>query len=88
MKKRHIWVLLALVTLAISASTAHAQVEWNLGVKGGVNIVNLKGDDVEDVKSNTAFLAGAAVLAQVHENFGIELDILYARKGARVSSSI
>ena len=76
-------VLFALMTLAISASAAYAQVEWNLGIKGGVNIVSLKGDDVVGVESNTAFIVGAAVMAQLNKNFGIEVDILYARKGAK-----
>jgi hypothetical protein len=83
MKRWLICALAAFISLAMSASAAHAGVSWQLGVKGGVNIVTLEGDDVEYAGQSTAFLAGGAVLAQLHRNFGIEVEVLFARKGAK-----
>ena len=77
-------ILLAVVgILVLSTSIAAAQPKHSIGVKGGVNFADLYGDDAEGTKSATGFAAGAAGMFQLHPNFGIGVEVLYTRKGAK-----
>lgn len=82
MKKTRI--LLAMIgVLMLSASIAAAQPMWSVGAKGGVSFATLYGDDSEGSKTATAFAAGGAAMVELNPNFGVGLEVLYSRKGAK-----
>jgi hypothetical protein len=62
-----------------------AQLEW--GVKGGLSIANtsLEGDEDDDLSSRTGFAAGAYFNYPLTARFGIQPEVLYVQKGARLS---
>ena len=81
--KTTLLVLVLAVAIALVAPAANAQLNWEVGAKGGVNFANLYGDDVIDNASTTAFAIGMSAMAGVNENFGVMVDALWTRKGAK-----
>jgi opacity protein-like surface antigen len=57
---------------------------WQVGVKGGVAIQTLRGDDVnsDQVDNRTGFAGGAYFQSDLSRNFGLRLETLYFMKGA------
>ncbi|WP_375559595.1 porin family protein [Bernardetia sp. OM2101] len=80
-------ILVATITLSISFSS-YAQSTTSLGLKGGVNIANFRGEDVEDFDSRTAFNLGLVLNYSVAEKAGISLEADYASMGAKYDGSI
>ena len=73
-------VILVLV-LAVSAIAVNAQARF--GLKAGVNIATLGGDDLEDVegkKSNTGFYFGGLVNVPLSTNFAFQPELIYSAK--------
>jgi opacity protein-like surface antigen len=52
------------------------------GVKGGVNIADITGDDAEGLDSRNRFIGGAFFGIDFADEFGLRIDGLYAQKGA------
>jgi hypothetical protein len=80
MKKFTFGLMLAAVAL-FAASPLFAE-GMMFGVKGGVNMANLSGDDVSNTKSRTVFMGGAFMSYNISEIFAIQPELLYAMKGA------
>ena len=78
-------VLVAVLTTFCFAGT-QAQVDF--GVKGGLNIANLNGDDADelDPDSRTSFNFGAVVGISVSDNFSVQPEVLFSGQGATVDS--
>ncbi|NNK86783.1 MAG: PorT family protein [Flavobacteriaceae bacterium] len=78
-------VLVAVLTTFCFTAT-QAQVEF--GVKGGLNIANLNGDDADelDPNSRTSFNFGAVVGISVSDNFSVQPEVLFSGQGATVDS--
>lgn len=74
MKK--IYLLAAL--LAVSTTTAMAQVSW--GVKGGLNLANLTNNE-GNADMKPSFYIGGFMEYRVSEFFGISPELLYSRQG-------
>jgi hypothetical protein len=71
---------LFLVVLTVQAQAA---AKWSAGVKGGVNMGDLSGDDApDDTSMRNGFMGGAFVGAEFAEGFGVRLEGLYVMKGA------
>lgn len=81
MKKGKI-ILIALLLLAFS-SAVFAQGIIAKGVKAGLNIATLTGDDIEDAKSKTGFAFGGFVTYEVNEMFFLQPELLFTMKGAK-----
>lgn len=67
--------------LAVSAITVDAQVRF--GLKAGVNIATLGGDDFDEVegkKSNTGFYFGGLVNVPFSDNFAFQPELIYSAK--------
>jgi hypothetical protein len=65
------------------AAQAQAQGMY-AGIKGGVNIANVGGDDAPDgTSSRTGFMGGLFIGKNVSENIGFRLEGLYVQKGAK-----
>ena len=78
MKKLSISILFALMTI----TTANAQ---NFGVKGGLNISSLSGEDVEDFDAKTGFHFGVVAEFMLSEAFAVQPELLFSTRGASVS---
>ncbi|MGH7453855.1 MAG: porin family protein [bacterium] len=84
------FILLLVVLLALFiALPAGAQV--NLGVIGGVNIANFKGEDPTgekiDFSSRTALGVGGVLDIDLSKNVGLRLEPMYLQKGAEFTET-
>jgi len=83
--KKLLIVCLMLVGIA-SSHTALAQVQFSLGIKGGVNFANL---DVtssvgDNYKNRTGFHGGAFALFKVTA-FAVQPELIFSQQGSKVS---
>jgi opacity protein-like surface antigen len=81
-------ILLLTVSLLVAAMAANAAT-CQVGVKGGVALQKLGGDDVvsDQVENRTGFVGGLYFQADLSKNFGLRLESLYYMKGATADSS-
>ena len=84
--KKFTAIVCALALVAFAAQS-QAATKWSAGVKGGVNMADLSGDDVENTSMKTGFMGGAFAEAGFTEDFGLRIEGLYVMKGAEVDSS-
>ncbi len=74
---------LALIALAMTATTASAQRKADVGFLGGASFSTLMGvDDSVSVRSSTGFAGGVFVGIPVAKSLLIEPEVLYINKGA------
>ena len=74
---------LALIALAMTATTASAQRKADVGFLGGASFTTLIGvDDSVSVRSSTGFAGGVFVGIPVAKSLLIEPEVLYVNKGA------
>ncbi len=79
---RHMYAgVLCAAMLAGSLDDAEARKSY-AGVKGGVNIANIIGDDFENFGSKNGFIGGAFYGFEFADDFGMRIDGLYVQKGA------
>jgi opacity protein-like surface antigen len=80
-----------ILVFAFLMTTATASVADNsqFGVKGGVAMQKLGGDDVEsdEVESRTGFVGGAYYQTDFSPNVGVRVELLYFMKGATGDSA-
>jgi len=79
--------VIAIVVLGASVLLTAAAVDaatWQAGLKGGLAIQTLGGDDVvsDQIDSRTGFVGGAYFQNDFSRNFGVRLETLYFMKGA------
>ncbi|WP_125722591.1 porin family protein [Flavobacterium ustbae] len=73
-------ILSAIALMAFAFSNAQ---ETRFGVKGGLNISNVVGGDVEDNNSLIGFHVGGFAEIHVVEKFFIQPELLYSAQGAK-----
>ncbi len=56
------------------------------GIKGGLNIATITGDDTSGVSSIIGFNVGAFTEIKISEKFSIQPELLYSTQGAKVDS--
>jgi hypothetical protein len=81
MKKSALMLLVA-ATMLFAASPLFAE-GMMFGIKGGLNIANLTGDDVEGVSSKMGLVGGVSLSYNMTEIFAIQPELLYTMKGAK-----
>lgn len=85
MKKILSFLTICVVALSISLP-ANAQVKF--GVKGGLNLTNLSGDVVADIKdalsTYTGFNVGVALHVGLPFGFAIQPEVLYTQSGSKI----
>jgi opacity protein-like surface antigen len=75
-------IVCAMVLVAFAAQ-ADAAATWKWGVKGGVNVANISGDDIDDTSSRTGLAAGGFLAANYGGTLGSRIEALYIQKGAK-----
>lgn len=76
-------IILSLLVVTTTVLASEAQVRF--GLKAGLNMMTLGGDDVEDadIKSKIGFHAGGIVHIPISDNFAIQPELLYSGEGAK-----
>jgi hypothetical protein len=72
-----------IMSVLIMASSLFAQPGFGKGVKGGLNIANLGGSDIEGADSRTAFVFGVFVDVPLSDILSIQPEALYSMQGAK-----
>jgi hypothetical protein len=70
---------LLILVMAFSLLTVQAQV--NFGLKGGLNIGNIGGSDVDDNKAKIGFYLGGLLEYSIQSNISIQPELLYSSQG-------
>jgi hypothetical protein len=79
-------VLIMFLSIMFIATSA-AAVDIMLGLKGGVNIANVHGEDIpEDNKTRLGFIGGVSFDFKVHEMFSLQPELLYSMKGCKLTA--
>ena len=82
-------LFLATLVALLSATTIYAQADDNtaqFGVKGGINLSNITGDDIGDLDSRTSFHLGLFMEIPISERFSFQPEVLYSGQGFTVLS--
>jgi Outer membrane protein beta-barrel domain len=70
-----------LIVCAASFVAGHAQVKY--GAKGGFNLANLTGPDVNDNKMKLSFHVGAFANVPIADKFSFQPELVYSAQGAK-----
>jgi hypothetical protein len=73
-------ILTLLFVLSLFSIMSFAQMQ--AGLKAGLNIANLSGDDIDSPDSKTGFAGGAFFTYQFSPMFAIQPEVYYSMKGA------
>tara|TARA_B100000809_G_scaffold260086_1_gene306347 strand:+ start:2477 stop:3025 length:549 start_codon:yes stop_codon:yes gene_type:complete len=76
---------LLVVVLIVVGFTANAQFKFGLG--GGLNMSNLGGSDISNTDSRLGFNGGLMMEVKLPIKLGVELDVLFSSKGAKMLGS-
>jgi hypothetical protein len=78
---KHRFTTLLVVMLTIAVSLASARITG--GLKAGMNLANIHGDDIEDSKFKVGFCGGGFVAFGLGKVVVIQPELLYSQKGAK-----
>ncbi|HEX6791834.1 MAG TPA: porin family protein [Candidatus Krumholzibacteria bacterium] len=82
---RQVTAIACVLVLMATAGNAGA-VGWHLGIKGGVNMADLAGDDgPSDTSFRNGFIGGGFADYLLNDRFGVRAEVLYVQKGAEGS---
>ena len=73
----------ALVLVLLFSSSLLAQGITAKGIKCGLNIANLTGDDVENADPKICLVLGGFLTYELNEMFAIQPEVLFSMKGAK-----
>jgi hypothetical protein len=76
------WAAAALLLALPASGRAQGDIEW--GVKGGLNVTGLRGDEGL-FDSKRGVVAGAYGVFDFAPEFGVEVDALFSMKGAKIA---
>ena len=71
-----------LLAIALNVNNISAQ---NIGFKGGLNLANVSGDDVEDTELRYGFAIGGFLVMDLNGQFFLRPEIYYTSKGFAMS---
>lgn len=72
--------ILVIVVFVFITSYGYAQ-DIKYGVKAGLNLTNVVGDDVEDVDMKSGLYLGAFLTVPLNDNLTFQPELLYSRQG-------
>ena len=75
-----------LFVFSVFSVMSYAQMQ--LGVKAGLNLANLSGDDISDTDARTGFAGGLFFMYQFNDMFAIQPEAYYTMKGATDKGTI
>ncbi|MBN2070032.1 MAG: PorT family protein [Candidatus Krumholzibacteriota bacterium] len=75
-------LIIAVALIALLSGTALAE-GMTFGVKAGVNLANLTGDDIDDVKMKLCFGGGVFMNYMMTESISLQPELLFMMKGTK-----
>ncbi len=72
--------------LALGSATSFAQESFKLGVKGGLNVSNIAGEDSRDEDSRLSFNAGFVAELPISEKFSFQPEVIYSAQGSTIAA--
>ena len=66
-----------------SLSDNQGEMELTGGVKAGINIANVSGDDVENADSKLGLIGGGFLTYKISDMFAIQPELLFTMKGSK-----
>ena len=92
MLRRSLWVGVIALFAASLFAPPQVSAQIKLGVKGGLNIADIGGSDVDSlslgpIETKTGFVGGAFVEFMIGDIFAIQPEVLYSQKGIKIDSS-
>ncbi|MCH7732529.1 MAG: PorT family protein [Candidatus Marinimicrobia bacterium] len=81
-------VLLAVLMTAFLATNVSAQGITGKGVKVGLNLANVAGDDVEDANSKIGFAVGGYLTYEINEKLSIQPEVMFSQKGYKIEEKL
>ena len=82
--KKFTLVLMTVAIMIFAASPLFAE-GMMFGVKAGLNLANLTGDDVSDTAIKPGMIGGGFFCYNITEIFAVQPEVLFAMKGAKAS---
>ena len=75
------------MALALVTASSFAQSPLKIGLKGGITMANVTGDDTGGAESRSGIAGGVFTNLKLPGGFSIQPELLYVQKGAEVSAS-
>ncbi len=75
--------LLFFIAIAVMCFVNLNAQEVKFGVKAGLNLANISGDDTEDLDGRTAFHIGGVAEIMITDKFSFQPELLYSAQGAK-----
>jgi len=88
MKRLSVTMFAIVVMFTLFSASVAAQGLTGKGLKAGLNIANLRGDDMEDWDSKMGFSAGGFITYSINDMFAIQPEVLFTMKGAKYEEEI
>ncbi len=76
-------VIVIAILLLMFSTAVFAQRITAKGIKGGLNIATITGDDIEGFDSKMGFVFGGFLTYEVNETFSFQPEVLFSRKGTK-----
>ncbi len=80
MTTKHELTFVLVILFILSPSMNHVSAQ-KIGIKGGLNLANVRGDAVEDKELKLGFTIGGFVMIDLSEQFFVRPEIFYSSKG-------
>ncbi len=84
--KRFNVLLLVILMVAFVGTTANAQLIGK-GIKAGINLANLSGDDIEETDMKIGLAVGGFITYGFTEMFAVQPEVLFMMKGAEYTET-
>lgn len=86
-KQTNMKKIILTVAAVFAFGFANAQ-ETKFGVKGGLNVANLTGDEDEDNSSKVGFHLGGFVEIKVSDKFSVQPELLFSTQGTKFEETV
>ena len=79
--------ILIISAIALFGLTAVNAQEVEFGIKGGINLATITGDDTDDLDGRTSFHVGVVAEIAISDKFSVQPELLYSSQGATSEDS-
>ncbi|MCX6563706.1 MAG: porin family protein [Candidatus Aminicenantes bacterium] len=89
MKRLFIWLMIGFSLITLSPAATKLQPGFSFGLKGGLNIADFSGADVDRAfQTKAGFAAGGFLAYRLGNILAIQAEILYTQKGAKIFAQV
>lgn len=89
MKRLFLWLMIGLSLVSLSAAATKLQPGFSFGLKGGLNIADFSGADVDlAFQTKVGFAAGGLLTYRLSNILAIQSEVLFTQKGAKIFAKV